>query len=109
MSYKVTIQPSGHEYVLAENETVLDGALRNGIMFPYSCRGGSCGTCFGKVLSGDIDFPDGALLGALQKGTKVIRPNGDTKIDDGDTVVIFCLAKDVAQVETLFQVQVDFF
>jgi trk system potassium uptake protein TrkA len=57
----------------------------------------------------DIDFPDGALLGALQKGTKVIRPNGDTKIDDGDTVVIFCLAKDVAQVETLFQVQVDFF
>ncbi len=57
----------------------------------------------------DIDFPDGALLGALQKGTKIIRPNGDTKIDDGDTVVIFCLAKDVAQVETLFQVQVDFF
>ena len=27
----------------------------------------------------DIDFPDGALLGALQKGSKVIRPNGDTK------------------------------
>lgn len=57
----------------------------------------------------DIDFPDGAMLGALQKGSKVIRPNGDTKIEDGDTVVIFCLAKDVAQVETLFQVQVDFF
>ena len=65
MSYKVTIQPSGHEYVLAENETVLDGALRNGIMFPYSCRGGSCGTCFGKVLSGDIDFPDGLPLGLM--------------------------------------------
>ena len=65
MSYKVTIQPSGHEYVLAENETVLDGALRNGIMFPYSCRGGSCGTCFGKVLSGDIDFPDGQPLGLM--------------------------------------------
>ena len=65
MSYKVTIQPSGHEYVLAENETVLDGALRNGIMFPYSCRGGSCGTCFGKVLSGDIDFPEGLPLGLM--------------------------------------------
>ena len=65
MSYKVTIQPSGHEYVLAENETVLDGALRNGIMFPYSCRGGSCGTCFGKVLSGEIDFPDGLPLGLM--------------------------------------------
>lgn len=65
MSYKVTIQPSGHEYELAENETVLDGALRSGIMFPYSCRGGSCGTCFGKVLSGEIDFPDGLPLGLM--------------------------------------------
>jgi trk system potassium uptake protein TrkA len=57
----------------------------------------------------DIDFPEGALLGAVQKGPEVIRPTGDTKIEDGDTVVIFCLAEDVAQVETLFQVQVDFF
>jgi trk system potassium uptake protein TrkA len=57
----------------------------------------------------DIDFPDGALLGAVQKGTEVIRPNGDTKIEDGDTVVIFCLSADVPKVETLFQVQVDFF
>ena len=65
MSYKVTILPSNHEYELAENETVLDGALRNGIMFPYSCRGGSCGTCFGKVLSGEIDFPDGLPLGLM--------------------------------------------
>lgn len=57
----------------------------------------------------DIDFPEGALLGAVQKGSDVIRPNGDTKIDDGDVVVIFCLAEDVAKVEILFQVQVDFF
>jgi trk/ktr system potassium uptake protein len=57
----------------------------------------------------DIDFPDGALLGAVQKGTEVIRPNGDTKIEDGDIVVIFCLSVDVPKVETLFQVQVDFF
>jgi len=57
----------------------------------------------------DIDFPEGALLGAVQKGENVLRPNGDTKIEDGDTVVIFCLSEDVAKVETLFQVQVDFF
>jgi len=49
------------------------------------------------------------LLGAVQKGENVLRPNGDTKIEDGDTVVIFCLSEDVAKVETLFQVQVDFF
>ncbi len=57
----------------------------------------------------DIDFPEGAMLGAVQKGEDVIRPDGDTKIEDGDTVVIFCLAEDVSKVETLFQVQVDFF
>ncbi len=57
----------------------------------------------------DIDFPEGAMLGAVQKGGDVIRPDGDTKIEDGDTVVIFCLAEDVSKVETLFQVQVDFF
>ena len=66
MSYRVTIQPSGHEFELAENELVLDGALRNGIMFPYSCRGGSCGTCFGKVLAGEIDFPKGLPLGLME-------------------------------------------
>ena len=65
MSYKVTIQPSGHTFELAEHETVLDGALRNGIMFPYSCRGGSCGTCFGKVLQGEVYFPQGLPLGLM--------------------------------------------
>jgi len=66
MSYRVTVQPSGHVFELAESETVLDGALRNGIMLPYSCRGGSCGTCFGQVLDGKINFPDGLPLGLME-------------------------------------------
>lgn len=66
MPYHVTIQPSGHQFELADNEPVLDGALKNGIMFPYGCRSGSCGTCFGKVISGDIDYPDGSPLGLME-------------------------------------------
>ena len=66
MSYQVTVQPSGHIFELAENETVLDGALRHGILLPYSCRGGSCGTCFGQVLSGKINFPDGLPMGLME-------------------------------------------
>ena len=66
MSYQVTVQPSGHIFQLAEDETVLDGALRHGIMLPYSCRGGSCGTCYGEVLSGKINFPDGLPMGLME-------------------------------------------
>ena len=66
MPHHVTIQPSGHQFELADNESVLDGALKSGIMFPYGCRGGSCGTCFGKVISGDIDYPDGLPLGLME-------------------------------------------
>ncbi|MBN2907252.1 MAG: Trk system potassium transporter TrkA [Rhodobacteraceae bacterium] len=57
----------------------------------------------------DIDFPEGALIGAVMKGEKVIRPTGTTRIDEGDVVVIFALSADVPEVERLLQVSIDFF
>ncbi|MHC0052851.1 Trk system potassium transporter TrkA [Actibacterium sp. D379-3] len=57
----------------------------------------------------DIDFPQGVLVGAMKKGTKVIRPDGSTRIDEGDVIVLFCLAADVPEVERLLQVSIDFF
>ena len=66
MTYQVTIQPSGHQFNIEEGESILDGALKHGILFPYGCRGGSCGTCFGKVLEGKIEFPDGLPLGLME-------------------------------------------
>lgn len=59
MSYTVTIQPSGHQITVNEGESVLDAAVRQGIMIPYSCRGGTCGSCMGDVLSGEVIYPDG--------------------------------------------------
>lgn len=32
-----------------------DGALRAGVNLPYSCRGGACGACKGKVIEGEVD------------------------------------------------------
>ena len=58
---------------------------------------------------GDIDFPEGVLIGALRKGEEVIRPKGSTRIDEGDVVAIFAMAKDVPEVERLLQVSIDFF
>ncbi|PZX19952.1 trk system potassium uptake protein TrkA [Palleronia aestuarii] len=57
----------------------------------------------------DIDFPEGALVGAVEKDGKIIRPTGATRIEEGDVIVIFALAADVPEVERLFQVSIDFF
>lgn len=57
----------------------------------------------------DIDFPEGVLVGGILKGNQVVKPNSDTRIDEGDIVAMFCLAKDVPEVERLLQVSIDFF
>ena len=57
----------------------------------------------------DIDFPEGALVGAVMKAGKVIRPTGSTRIEEGDVVAIFALSADVPEVERLLQVSIDFF
>jgi trk system potassium uptake protein TrkA len=57
----------------------------------------------------EIDFPEGALVGAVRKAGKIIRPMGDTRIEEGDVIAVFVLAKDVAQLEQLMQVSIDFF
>ena len=57
----------------------------------------------------DVEWPDGSIIGVIQKNGKVFRPEGDTKIEEGDIVIIFTLSKDVSEVERLFQVNIDFF
>ena len=57
----------------------------------------------------DIDIPDGALIGAVQKNGQLVKPSGDLRIEEGDIVVIFSLAADVPEIERLLQVSIDFF
>ncbi|MEO0829370.1 MAG: Trk system potassium transporter TrkA [Pseudomonadota bacterium] len=57
----------------------------------------------------DVDWPEGALVGALMRGQEVITPGSSTRILEGDTILIFSLAADVAEVERLLQVTIDFF
>jgi CDP-4-dehydro-6-deoxyglucose reductase len=56
MPYQVTIQPSGHQFNVNDDETILEAALREGFSLPYGCRNGACGSCKGKVLSGQLDY-----------------------------------------------------
>lgn len=57
----------------------------------------------------DIAFPEGVLVGGVLKGTKMVKPTGLTRIDEGDVIAIFSLTADVPEVERLLQVSIDFF
>jgi trk system potassium uptake protein TrkA len=57
----------------------------------------------------DIDFPEGALVGGLMKKGAFVTPRGETRIEEGDLILIFALAADVPEVERLVQVSVDYF
>ena len=57
----------------------------------------------------DIDFPEGVLVGAVQKGEEFLKPTGSLRIEEGDVIVVFAMADDVPEVEQLFQVTIDFF
>lgn len=56
MSFTVTIRPSGHEFDVEDDESVLEAALRQGFALPYGCRNGGCGSCMGDLLSGEVDY-----------------------------------------------------
>ena len=58
MSFKLTLQPSGHEIRIAEDQSVLDAALNHGLSLPYGCRNGACGSCAGQLVSGEVDYGD---------------------------------------------------
>lgn len=58
MSFKITLQPSGHEFEIEEGQSILDAALNHGFSLPYGCRNGACGSCAGQLVSGDVDYGD---------------------------------------------------
>ena len=79
MSFTVRVMPSGREFAVESDETILDGALRNGLAFPYGCRGGACGACKAKVLEGAVSYAD--------------EPMGLSEEDLADNQSLLCVAK----------------
>jgi len=58
---------------------------------------------------GDLDFPEGVIVGGILKNDDMIKPNSDSKIEEGDIVALFVLSKDIPEVERLLQVTIDYF
>ena len=55
MVFQVTVKPSGKQFAAEPDERLLDAALRQGIVLPYGCKNGACGSCKGRVLEGRIE------------------------------------------------------
>ena len=67
MAFNVSAQNTDFHFSCEPNESVLDAAQRAGLEIPYSCRKGVCGTCKGRVISGEVRAFAGDALGASER------------------------------------------
>lgn len=52
---RVTLEPTGEEFLAGADEDILTAALRNGINLQYGCRHGNCSSCKHWLIDGDVD------------------------------------------------------
>jgi len=76
----VTLSPSGEQFEIEADESILDGALRAGINLPHSCKAGRCASCRASLLQGSIRYPRG-------------RPVGLSAEEERDGYVLLCQAR----------------
>lgn len=85
---KITIQSTGDVFEAKPSQTVLEAAITAGVNMPYGCRNGTCGSCKGKVLSGEVmhdDYAGSAMSEAEEESGNALfckaRALGDLTID----------------------------
>ena len=83
--HNVTLKPSGQQFQVEAGETILAAALRQGLVLPYGCKNGACGSCKGKILEGGVDY------GVYQK--RVL-----TEEEKAQGKALFCQAKPLGDV-----------
>jgi propane monooxygenase reductase component len=55
-THTVRLEPVGIEFEVSEDETVLNGAFRQGLMLMHGCKEGQCSACKSFLLDGDVDL-----------------------------------------------------
>ena|SRR5688572_1072753 len=73
-TYRIRLRsPDGSidvEVPCRDDQPILDAAEAQGLALPYSCRSAACGTCAGRVQSGEVLLEEQFILGDgdLEKG-----------------------------------------
>ncbi|HEX3974712.1 MAG TPA: 2Fe-2S iron-sulfur cluster binding domain-containing protein [Solirubrobacteraceae bacterium] len=55
-TFQVRLEPVGIEFEVDEDETVLRGAFRQGLMLMHGCKEGQCAACKSFLLDGEVDL-----------------------------------------------------
>jgi propane monooxygenase reductase subunit len=55
-TFTVRLEPVGIEFEVGEDETVLRGAFRQGLMLMHGCKEGQCAACKSFLLDGEVDL-----------------------------------------------------
>ena len=85
MTFQVSVAGTAYKFPCEPNESVLDAAQRAGLEIPFSCRKGVCGTCKGRVVSGEVRAYSGDALGTAERAAGHVlfcnaRPRSDLEI-----------------------------
>jgi propane monooxygenase reductase component len=54
--HTVRLEPVGIDFEVDEDETILDGAFRQGLMLMHGCKEGQCSACKSFLLEGEVDL-----------------------------------------------------
>ena len=54
MAAHIKILPSGHEFFLEGQETLLDASISAGLHVNYGCSSGNCGACKARLIEGEV-------------------------------------------------------
>jgi CDP-4-dehydro-6-deoxyglucose reductase len=79
LSHQCSLVPSGKQFSVDQGETILAAALRAGVVLPYGCKDGACGSCKSQIVQGEVDY------GSYQR-----KALSDTERDQGG--VLICCA-----------------
>lgn len=85
MTHQCSLVPSGKQFSVNDEETILQAALRSGIVLPYGCKDGACGSCKSQLVEGRVDY------GVYQK--KALSDE-----EKGQGGVLICCAKPLTDV-----------